>query len=149
MKNITKFGMAFLLMITLFGCNENENEGEKELVVDESQIIGSWKLVEASISAGGPQYLQEVENGEVFEFLDNGKFSSSKYDECTEGNFSIESSELSLMYDCDGFNPQVQNPDGAITYEITLGPDYFILAPTSVMCVEGCSYKYKKVTTGK
>lgn len=70
MKNITKFGMAFLLMITLFGCNENENEGEKELVVDESQIIGSWKLVEASISAGGPQYLQEVENGEVFEFFD-------------------------------------------------------------------------------
>jgi len=126
MKNITKFGIVSLLIITLFACSENDNVDEKEMVVDESHIMGSWKLVEANISAGGPQYLVKVENGEEFNFLSNGKFSSDKYDECADGNFSIESNELSLIYDCDGFTPQVENPDGTITYQINLSSDYFI-----------------------
>lgn len=139
MKNITKFGIVSLLIITLFGCGNNVN------TINEHQIVGSWKLVEANISAGGPQYWQEIENGEEFEFLSNGNFSSNKYAECTGGEFSIKSNELRLIYDCNGFNPPIENSEGVVTYEITFASDYFILTPTSVICVEGCSYKYKKV----
>jgi len=146
MKNIARSGIISLLIITLFGCN---NDDDTIVGNENGIIIGSWKLVEASISSGGPQYLVEIEDGEEFEFLNNGNFTTTRDTECTEGKFTIESNELSLIYDCDGFNPHVENPDGAITYQITFGSDYFILVPTTVMCVEGCSYKYKKVTAEK
>src|SRR5690606_33714797 len=111
MKNIARSGIISLLIITLFGCNNDDDT----IVGNENGIIGSWKLVEASISSGGPQYLVEIEDGEEFEFLNNGNFSTTRDTECTEGKFSMESNELSLIYDCDGFNPEVENSDGPIT----------------------------------
>jgi hypothetical protein len=144
MKTLIKFATASLLMILSFGCNNDNNndagiEGEKS-------IIGSWKLVEAYISSGGPQYWVTIENGEVYNFFSNGIFSSNRYSECTSGNFSTEFNKLILNYDCNGFTTGFENSEGAITYEITLESNYFLLTPTSVTCIEGCSYKYKKIS---
>lgn len=142
MKNIIKFGIASLLMILSFGCDNYDDAG----IVSENSIIGSWKLVEAYISSGGPQYWVTIENGEEFKFLSNGIFSSNKYAECTGGNFSSEFNKLILNYDCNEFTTGFENSEGAITYEITFESNYFLLTPTSVICIEGCSYKYKKIT---
>ncbi len=154
MKNIIKFGITSLLIILLFGCENNDgkisnDEIDSRGIDSENPIIGNWKLVEASISSGGPQYLVAVENGEEFNFLSTGIFISNRSSECTSGIFSIESNELILKYDCDGFITGVENPEGAITYTITYESNYLILIPTSVICTEGCSYKYEKITDTK
>lgn len=39
-----------------------------------------------------------------------------------------------------------ENSEGAITYEITFEANYFFLTPTSVICIEGCSYKYENIS---
>jgi hypothetical protein len=63
MKNLKKFKSTFLLTIILFGCISNE---DSTVLNSENSILGIWKLVEASIRSGGPQYLVTVENGEEF-----------------------------------------------------------------------------------
>lgn len=80
------------------------------------------------------------------EFFSNGIFSSNKYFACTSGNFSIELHKLILNYDCKGFTTGLENSEGAITYEVTFEANYFFLTPTSVICIEGCSYKYEKIS---
>ncbi len=142
MKSLLQFGVIFLLTIFSSGCDTNDNN---ELDRD-NPIIGNWQLIEAYISSGGPQYLVSIENGEKFKFSINGTFSSNKYPECTSGNFSTESNELILKYDCNGFTAGIENSEGHITYKVTFESDYFLLTPTSVICTEGCSYKYKKIT---
>ena len=142
MKSILKLGITSLLIILSLGCDNNDDAG----IDIEHSIIGSWKLVEAYISSGGPQYWVTIENGEELEFFSNGIFSSNKYFACTSGNFSIELHQLILNYDCNGFMTGFENSEGAITYEITFEANYFFLTPTSVICIEGCSYKYENIS---
>lgn len=112
--------------------------------VDEYLIAGLWQKTEAYISAGGPQYWIDVENGEEIEFFENGTFISDRFDECNTGNYSIEDNELFLEYNCIGFNTDFENEEGFITYQLEFYSDYFILTPTSgPICTEGCSSKYQ------
>ena len=129
-----------ILIFGLFSCS---TDGKIEIF--NSELTGEWKLTEAFISAGGPQYWVDVEDGEEFVFFDNGIFSSSKYSECTTGLFSIEQNKLLLDYNCKGFESMSENEDGFITYDLKFESDYFIATPTSgPICIEGCSYKYQK-----
>ncbi|MGB6153999.1 MAG: lipocalin family protein [Pricia sp.] len=112
---------------------------------DELSIAGTWTLTEAYISAGGPQYWIDVEDGEEITFFDDGTFTSNRFTECETGNFSITGDELLLEYDCEGFELPSQNDKGPISYTLEFFSDYFILTPTSgPICIEGCSYKYEK-----
>lgn len=112
--------------------------------VDEYLIAGLWQKTEAYISSGGPQYWINVENGEEIEFFENGTFISDRFSECNTGNFSIEENELFLKYNCIGFNTDIENEKGFITYQLEFYSDYFILTPTSgPICIEGCSSKYQ------
>lgn len=141
MKGILKLGAIFLLTILSLGCDDND------FLDNDNPILGKWKLAEASISSGGPQYIVPIDDGEEFTFSNNGTFSLNRHPECTSGSFSIKSNELILKYNCPGFTTGVENSNGAITYSIILEEDYFILAPTSVTCIEGCSYTYKRITS--
>ncbi|CAH8287165.1 hypothetical protein EV196_109117 [Mariniflexile fucanivorans] len=87
-----------------------------------------------------------IDNGEEFKFSKNGTFTSTKYSKCSGGNFSIESDELRLKYNCKGFTTGIENTEGYITYKITYESYNLIMIPTSVICTEGCSYIYKKVS---
>jgi hypothetical protein len=142
MKNIKKFGALFLFTIILFGCADTENN---LTLNSENAILGNWKLDKAYISAGGPQYLVTIQNGEEFKFSDDGTFTSTEYPACSIGNFSTESKELILKYGCDTFTTGIENADGNITYQVTFESEHMILTPTSVICIEGCSYIYKKI----
>ena len=133
----------YLIATLLFfiACNETMDE---PIPANKSLIVGKWKKTEAFISSGGPQYWVDVENGEEIEFFDNGTFSSNRFTECMVGNFSIKENKLLLEYNCNGFNTQLENEEGFITYELEFYSNYFILTPTSgPICIEGCSYKYQ------
>jgi hypothetical protein len=142
MKNLKKFAILFLLTVAFLGCVDNDDN----LTVNSESLLGNWKLVESSISSGGPQYTVAIENGEEFKFSDNGTFTSTKYPVCSTGSFSTASKELILKYSCSTFTTGIENAEGDITYQVTLNSDYITLIPTSVFCNEGCSYTYKKIT---
>jgi hypothetical protein len=141
MKTIKKFGVLFLFTIILFGCADTDNN----LTLNSESLLGNWKLVETSISSGGPQYTVAIENGEEFKFSDNGTFTSTKYSACSTGSFSTASKELILKYGCSTFTTNIENAEGNITYQVTFKSDYMTLTPTSVFCSEGCNYIYKKI----
>jgi len=141
-KNIKKFGIPFLLVITFFGCTVNE---ENLTLNSGNLLLGNWKLVEVSISSGGPQYTVVIDSGEEFKFSENGTFTSTKYSACSTGSFSTASKELILKYSCSTFTTGIENAEGNITYQVTFESDYITLTPTSVICIEGCSYIYKKI----
>ncbi|WP_405567270.1 lipocalin family protein [Polaribacter sp. Asnod6-C07] len=137
--------IKYYLIITLLffvACNKTMDES---IPVSTSLMVGKWKLTEAYISAGGPQYWVDVENGQELEFFDNETFYSDRFTECMDGKFSVEGSKLLLEYTCDGFDNEAENDEGLITYNLDFFTNYFILTPTSgPLCIEGCSYKYKK-----
>ena len=141
MKTIPTFGTIAVSIILLFGCSPDHGE---EINSDNS-ILGKWKLVEARISDGGPMYPVIVKDGDEYKFSENGVFTSTIYPECSGGNFKAQEEELTLNYDCDGFNNRHENEEGAITFKMTFESGYLILIPTSVICIEGCSYKYKRL----
>ncbi|WP_228235564.1 lipocalin family protein [Allomuricauda sp. M10] len=135
--------VALLLCLVFNSCdNEDDLKGFDQ---DAFPIEGTWKLTAAYISAGGPQYWTDVENGEEIEFQGNGSFSSDRYPECTSGNFSVDEGNLTLEYDCEGFETGTENEEGLITYTLDYGKNTILLTPTSIICIEGCSYKYEKV----
>ncbi|SRR6056297_1444577 len=129
-----------ILVFGFFSCSLDD--GDKSV---DSELIGKWKMTEAFISSGGPQYWVDIENGEEFEFFANGLFSSNQFSECTVGIYSVQQNKLMLKYNCDGFESKAENMDGFITYDLKFEADAFIATPTSgPICIEGCSYKYQK-----
>ena len=114
----------------------------KDFSGKDEPIIGKWKLVEAFISDGGPQYWVNVENGEEITFTGDGLFSSNRFSECTKGDFSIELNELYLNYNCEGFTSGMENSEGLITCNIAFESNDLLLTPTSLICIVGWNYKY-------
>jgi len=133
-----------ILIFSVFNSCDKEDD-LKGFDQDAFPIEGTWKLTAAYISAGGPQYWTDVKDGEVLNFLSNGSFSSDKFEECSTGSYSVEDGNLILEYDCDGFESGTENGEGQITFKIDYGKNAILLTPTSILCIEGCSYKYVKV----
>ncbi|WP_405295506.1 hypothetical protein [Algibacter sp. Ld11] len=135
----------YLIPILLFfiACDKTD----EPITADEYLIAGKWEQTKAYISAGGPQFWVDVDNGEEIEFFENGTFSSNRFSECITGDFSIVENILFLKYNCTEFSTEAENEDGFITYKLEFFLDYFILTPTSgPICIEGCSSKYQAKT---
>ena len=130
----------------LIACDTTEDYPKNPIPADESMLVGKWKLTKAYISSGGPRYWVDIENGDEFEFFENGTFSSNRFSECMNGNFLIEESDLLLEYNCSEFNTGLEDEEGFITYRLEFFTDFFMLTPTSgPICIEGCSYKYQSI----
>jgi hypothetical protein len=136
MKNLKKFKSTFLLTIKLFGCTSNENS---TALNSENSILGIWKLVEASISSGGTQYVVTIENSEEFKFSDDGTFTSTKYPAYSTGSFSKSSKELILKYGYNTFNLSIKNTEGNIRHPLTFKSDTIPLTLKSAVNIEICS----------
>lgn len=145
MKYVLYFIVATSVLVS--SCSKNDQDIEtKDLTAKYKPIFGKWKQVGAFISSGGPQYWVDVDNGEELTFSSDGGFSSNRFSGCTNGDFEIESDELKLSYNCDGFESGFENSEGFITYIITFESDYFLITPTSgAICTDGCSYKYIRI----
>ena len=137
--------LKYFIPIVLFSLAACIKTVDVPVDADDSTITGTWILTEAYISAGGPQYWVDVEDGETIRLSEDGTFTSDRFTDCDTGDFSVQEDELTLEYACEEFESVSQNEEGLITYRLELFSDYFLLTPTSgPICVEGCSYKYER-----
>ena len=123
-------------MLPFVNCSNSSNE---------NSIIGTWQLIETYGSDGGsnPEWTT-VENGYIYTFYINGNFTSNRFSECLEGNYTISENNLILDYGCTDFNTGIETPAGTFIEDYTFEGEYLILTPTYLTCIEGCSYKFKK-----
>ena len=132
-----KFGILSLLTILLFGCsNDDEN------IEAEKSIIGNWKLIEVYDDIGdGSGSWNAVENGYTYGFSENGQFTSTRFSECSTGNYTIDSNQLTLSFDCDG----IEDPEGRLIENYIFESNTVIFVPTYLNCDEGCGWKFEKM----
>lgn len=142
------FGFFAIAFILFGSCTTNDDDGvatEFDLE-NPTFLIGKWKMVGSYQSDGGPQYYVDVSNGELLEFSGDGMFTSSKYSACNEGTYSIVNKELILNYNCEAFDKQFPDLNGKFVYGISKESNFLLLSPKSVLCIEGCSAKFKKIS---
>ncbi|MBA6151620.1 lipocalin family protein [Gelidibacter maritimus] len=141
MVKTIKFGIISLIIIMLSGCNNSDDE-----IKTEQSIIGNWKLIEVYSDVGdGSGDWNPVENGYTYSFSSNGEFSSTRFPECSSGTYTINSNELTLVFDCNGFTTGIENPEGTFVENYTFESNTVILVPTYMICDEGCGWKFKKM----
>ncbi|WP_303319002.1 hypothetical protein Q4Q34_19415 [Flavivirga abyssicola] len=138
--NNFRISVVAVFLVCLTGCSSSEQKLNNP--TDDNAIFGKWKLVEQYMSVGGPQFKVDVENGAEYSFLNNGIFVSDHLLDCTEGKFEFESDTLNLMYNCDKFKKY----EKGISYRASLESDVLTLTPITIICMDGCSYIFKKIT---
>ena len=131
MKNLILIAVLFT---SLSGCTNNENESRQ---IQESSIIGTWKLIEKYGSDGGsdPQW-NTVEDGYVYTFKNNDIIISNRFN--CNGSYTLSSSnQVTITFDCSDsqFN---------LVYDYTFENRKLILTNLS-NCDEGCGEKYEKI----
>ena len=123
--------------------NCSKDDGAKD---QDNSIIGTWELIEAYGSDGGsnPQWAS-VDNGYKYTFNENGSFTSNRFLECFEGNYSISEISLTLDYGCSNFDTGIETPAGTFVEKYSFEGTNIILTPTYLGCIEGCKYKFQKL----
>lgn len=131
-----------LLLITsllfLIACDPEESVSES--LKTALPLVGQWKLVEQKVSIGGPATWQKVDNGDTFTLKEDGSFSNLQiFGDCSTGTFEATDDELILTYNCaDDTKP--------FTYALKRDNEAIILSPKTVICTDGCEYKYQKTS---
>ncbi|WP_066225057.1 hypothetical protein [Formosa haliotis] len=138
MKNL----IIFLSIILSFNsCSQND-----EIIKKSNSIVGTWKLIETYESNGGnnPQWTT-ISDGYTYIFTKNGKFTSNRFSECTDGSYSITGINLTLDYSCNNFDTGIETPAGTFIEEYSFEGENIILTPTYLTCIEGCKFKFQKI----
>src|SRR5688572_5979568 len=103
MRNIVFY--LFLISI-LCACDDEVDETTSVVFVpinDVGELVGKWKLVEASHSIGdAKQHWTSIEDGYTYEFNKDGTFSSNRFKACTGVNYTVSGSSIILEFSCDG-----------------------------------------------
>lgn len=134
--------MFLILSIFFFttGCSEEERTQQ------ENALYGNWKLIEIYQNDGGnnPQWTT-VDSGYTYTFNTDGTFSSTRFTECTSGNYQVSSNSITLDYSCNGFDTGIESPPGTFIENYIFENNYLILTPSYLNCIEGCDYKFEKI----
>ena len=139
---IIKLSLLMILSLAFFtSCNnDDENTGE------DNSIVGTWKLIEIYNDPGdGAGSWNSVDNGYLYKFFENGQFTSTRFSECSSGSYSMNSTELTLDFDCDGFTTGIEDPEGTFVENYTFESNRIIFVPTYLNCIEGCGWKFEKI----
>ena len=137
MKTLILF---FSIIFSITSCNSDDTNKQ------DNNIIGTWKLIETYGSDGGnnPQWTL-VNNGYMYTFNENGSFTSNRFSECSEGNYSISANNLTLDYSCSNFDTGIETTAGTFLEEYSFEGTNIILTPTYLTCIEGCKFKFQKI----
>lgn len=136
MKNILLF-----LFLTLISCSDDEGSG-----ILAEDITGTWLLTETYTSgAGNKAQWTPTETGYTYTFNNDRTFTSTRFSECTTGIYTLTKTQVTLMYDCDGFDTGIENKPGTFIENYVFENGKIILTPTYMNCDEGCGFKFKKV----
>lgn len=136
MKNMILI-LAVFLFIT--GCNE------KEIKQQENSIYGTWKLTEEYIVSGVNGKWTEIQNGYTFSIEPNNTFSSTEFQECTQGVVDISKTQIVFKYACDGFTAGIETPAGEFSYKYSFVENKLSISPDFLSCDEGCGYRFSKI----
>lgn len=131
-----KFIYLQVLLFSIISCSKNEPNP-----TNSDKIIGKWQFSEFFGGDGGnnPSW-SEIPNGYTIEFLENGKFISNRFNECSIGTYSLSTNnELLLDYNCTDFQNNYKEKIMNLTNA------ELIIRPTDSQCDEGCDYKFKKI----
>lgn len=136
--------LILIAVISFTSCSENENQLRND---NDRKIIGQWQLIEVYESNGGSiNQWNSVDNGYLYTFNINGTFTSSRFSECSTGNYSITDNLLTLDYDCLNFDTGIESPAGTFVESYNFENDVLILVPTYMTCDEGCGWKFSKIS---
>ncbi len=137
-KNI----LFFILVFSLISCSIDNEEGE----VDNS-LIGTWQLVQAfEYSEAGLGNWNEVEDGYIYTFSQNGDFYSTRFEECTSGTFSTDSTLLIMEFSCNGLATGIEDPDGLFVEDYIFVDRELFMNPADKTSIEGFVTKFKKIS---
>lgn len=129
----------WLVIFMVFGITSCDKE-----VAIETDLVGSWQLVENYYSPGGPGEWHDVEDGFEYTFSDDGSFTTDS-NSCGIGSYSFDGRVLTLEYSCAGFLTGRENDNNQITFGLVFQVNHLILTPTSgPICIEGCMEKYRR-----
>jgi hypothetical protein len=139
MKNILKLTAILLILTSSFTC-EKETTAKSE---PNNNLFGTWQLIETNF--GIPNGWNKIENGYTYTFLENGRFTSTRFSECTYGTFTLTETSLTLHFGCAGFSTGIEQPAGIFVENIFWDNGYLLLHPNYMSCDEGCAYKFQKL----
>ena len=132
-----------VLTVLLCACSE-ENVGDN---TTDSTVVGTWQLVEQNVGIGPPGEWEDMDNGPFIRFNEDGSFVKSHFD-CVPLSFTVENNLIKLAYDCPEGTKYDEWPSylDSINYRITaLSGQYMTLTPATLICTEGCAYRYVRV----
>lgn len=138
-NNLSILSVLFILFIA---CSSGENEE----TIQSNKIVGTWQLTEIGIGDGSSSSSGTfVKNGYKYTFKDNGTFSSNRFEQCSEGVYSVSSNQLILEYNCNDFSTGIENPPGTFIESFKISNGFMFLSPTYMNCDEGCYNKFEKL----
>lgn len=123
------------LFILLNSCSSEENPTV-------SKLKGKWQLTETSWPETAADFglWYPIENGYFIEFKSSRNFTSTEFTNCGYGKYFCNEKMINFVYSCSGF----KNP---YHYTITeLNENTLILEPDYLNCIEGCKYKFTKIS---
>ena len=120
------------ILLSLTCCSDDDNKTQ------ETNIKGSWKLIETYGSDGGsnPQWTS-VDNGYTYTFNNDGTIISDRFT-CNGSYTLLSSNQVTITFDCTDsqFN---------LMYNYSSENQNLILTPDLSNCDEGCGEKYEKI----
>lgn len=122
-----------LLVVVVSACvdkNPLETFGENELE-------GEWQLKGQKIGYGPPGEWEDVENGKIIGFGSESFNGLDYFNSCDTGTYELKVDELILNYSC-------SSQSEPFVYHIILEGSAMIISPRTVICNEGCEYKFVK-----
>ncbi|MCL6217879.1 lipocalin family protein [Zunongwangia pacifica] len=127
-------------LLTLSGC-DNEEYGMYEV----DRIVGSWKLVEVyNDNNNGRGVWSPAENVYSYTFNEDGTFSSTRFPQCTGGNYSIYDDEIVLDFDCNNNRTMgISSVSSTFIEEFDYDGNNVIFIPTYPACDKGCKLKFE------
>jgi hypothetical protein len=129
--------IGILVLFALYSC-DTENDLPFQLTAE--GLIGTWEHYQSQGNTGGGDYWTPYEaSGRTITFLPGGKFRSVDYFVCGEGDYTVADRTVTFLFDCEEEVPDLNYSLGVKEGDLVLspGPPY--------MCIEGCSYIFKKI----
>jgi hypothetical protein len=115
-------------------------EDDQPFELFDEELVGTWEQYQYEGSVGSGSFRTPYEpTGIRITFLSNGKLRSESFFQCSEGEFKVADEILTIQFDCKEEVPER-------TYLMAKEGEDLVLSPrTPFMCIEGCSYIFKKI----
>lgn len=139
MPSTSDFQNRFVVLFLMgASCLLTRCDDEERVNVKLSKLIGKWQLSEEKVSVSYRAEWVDVEDGEIIQFNADGSFSGSSRPSCN-GSFEIHHDRLTLRSNC------AQDIISSEFRIIKISSTLMVVTPTSIMCTDGCFYRYDKI----